>query len=76
VHVVQFDPTKLELTKLYGTGRDTLRCFALATIDNPAPKPEDIMDLRDSTKFHQYEVNMTFVGVVIGTLDPPHVKKF
>jgi len=63
----------LELTKLYGTGRDTLRCLALATIDNP-PKPED-MDLADSTKFHQYEVNMTFVGVV-GMLDPPRKEVF
>jgi Ca2+ transporting ATPase len=63
----------LELTKLYGTGRDTLRCLALACIDNP-PKPED-MDLADSTKFHQYEVNMTFVGVV-GMLDPPRKEVF
>lgn len=63
----------LELTKLYGTGRDTLRCLALATIDNP-PKPED-MDLGDSTKFYQYEVNMTFVGVV-GMLDPPRKEVF
>jgi Ca2+ transporting ATPase len=49
-------------------GRDTLRCLALATIDNP-PKQED-MNLEDSNKFYQYEVNMTFVGVV-GMLDPP-----
>jgi Ca2+ transporting ATPase len=62
-----------EITKLYGTGRDTLRCLALATIDNP-PKPED-MDLVDSTKFYQYEVNMTFVGVV-GMLDPPRKEVF
>nr|AML22896.1 sarcoplasmic/endoplasmic reticulum Ca2+-ATPase [Tridacna squamosa] len=54
--------------KAYGTGRDTLRCLALATIDNP-PRRED-MDLEDSRKFIQYETNMTFVGVV-GMLDPP-----
>ncbi|XP_061189819.1 calcium-transporting ATPase sarcoplasmic/endoplasmic reticulum type-like isoform X3 [Saccostrea echinata] len=54
--------------KSYGTGRDTLRCLALATIDNP-PRRED-MDLEDSRKFIQYETNMTFVGVV-GMLDPP-----
>ena len=36
-------------------GRDTLRCLALATIDNP-PKRED-MDLEDSRKFIQYEVS-------------------
>lgn len=63
----------LEITRSYGTGRDTLRCLALATIDNP-PKPED-MDLGDSTKFYQYEVNMTFVGVV-GMLDPPRKEVF
>lgn len=37
-------------------GRDTLRCLALATIDNP-PRRED-MDLEDSRKFIQYEVSM------------------
>lgn len=58
----------LELTRQYGTGRDTLRCLALATGDNPM-KPEE-MDLGDSTKFYTYEVNLTFVGVV-GMLDPP-----
>jgi Ca2+ transporting ATPase len=63
----------LDLTRQYGTGRDTLRCLALATIDNP-PKPDD-MDLGDSTKFINYEVNMTFVGVV-GMLDPPRKEVF
>ena len=63
----------LERTRQYGMGRDTLRCLALAVIDNP-PKPED-MDLIDSTKFYQYEVNMTFVGVV-GMLDPPRKEVF
>jgi len=63
----------LELTKLYGTGRDTLRCLALATIDSP-PDPST-MDLVDSTKFYQYEVNMTFVGVV-GMLYPPRKEVF
>ncbi|XP_076369270.1 calcium-transporting ATPase sarcoplasmic/endoplasmic reticulum type-like isoform X2 [Tachypleus tridentatus] len=58
----------LETTRHYGTGRDTLRCLALATIDDPI-EPEQ-MDLADSTKFHLYETDMTFVGVV-GMLDPP-----
>ncbi|KAK4298153.1 hypothetical protein Pmani_029481 [Petrolisthes manimaculis] len=58
----------LTVTKMYGSGRDTLRCLALATIDDPQT-PEQ-MDLTDSAKFHQYENNMTFVGVV-GMLDPP-----
>ena len=52
-------------------GRDTLRCLALATIDNP-PKRED-MDLEDSNKFVKYETNCTFVGVV-GMLDPPRAE--
>lgn len=38
----------------WGTGRDTLRCLALATHDNP-PRKED-MDLENSSKFVQYEV--------------------
>jgi len=61
----------LATTRDYGCGRDTLRCLALATIDTPL-KPEE-MALGDSTKFHQYEVNMTFVGVV-GMLDPPRTE--
>jgi len=55
----------------YGTGRDTLRCLALATADSPAD-PSD-MDLDNSAKFAQYEVNLTFVGVV-GMLDPPRME--
>merc|ERR1719374_122892 len=55
----------------YGTGRDTLRCLALATCDSPM-SPSD-MDLDNSAKFAQYEVNLTFVGVV-GMLDPPRVE--
>uniref|UniRef100_A0A8C4GSR2 Calcium-transporting ATPase n=1 Tax=Dicentrarchus labrax TaxID=13489 RepID=A0A8C4GSR2_DICLA len=52
----------------WGTGRDTLRCLALATHDTP-PRKED-MDLENSTKFVQYELGLTFVGCV-GMLDPP-----
>lgn len=50
----------LEVTRGYGTGRDTLRCLALATLDHPM-KPEQ-MDLADSSKFADYEVssNMTY----------------
>merc|ERR1711899_486568 len=55
----------------YGTGRDTLRCLAVATNDNPM-NPND-MDLEDSTKFAKYEVGLTFVGVV-GMLDPPRME--
>ena len=63
----------LEVTKGYGTGRDTLRCLALATIDSPPNV--DTMDLSDPSNFHKYEVNMTFVGVV-GMLDPPREEVF
>lgn len=38
----------------WGTGRDTLRCLALATHDTP-PRKED-MDLENSSKFAEYEV--------------------
>ncbi|XP_075422585.1 sarcoplasmic/endoplasmic reticulum calcium ATPase 1 isoform X1 [Ascaphus truei] len=58
----------LTVIKEWGTGRDTLRCLALATRDTP-PKREDMV-LEDSTKFVDYEVDLTFVGVV-GMLDPP-----
>merc|ERR1712073_27552 len=55
----------------YGTGRDTLRCLCLATADSPM-NPAD-MDLDNSAKFAQYEVNLTFCGVV-GMLDPPRME--
>ncbi|XP_062993865.1 sarcoplasmic/endoplasmic reticulum calcium ATPase 1 [Elgaria multicarinata webbii] len=58
----------MAVIKEWGTGRDTLRCLALATRDTP-PKREDMV-LEDSTKFVDYEVDMTFVGCV-GMLDPP-----
>lgn len=63
----------LALTGQYGTGRDTLRCLALAVADSPMSP--DSMDLGDSNKFYQYEVNLTFVGVV-GMLDPPRKEVF
>ena len=44
----------LEKVADYGTGRDTLRCLAVATVDQPT-SPKD-MDLSDSSKFAQYEV--------------------
>jgi len=58
----------LETATTWGTGSDTLRCLALGCIDNPMPKDE--MDLEDSRKFVNYEVGITFVGMV-GMLDPP-----
>ncbi|XP_023329437.1 calcium-transporting ATPase sarcoplasmic/endoplasmic reticulum type isoform X2 [Eurytemora carolleeae] len=55
----------------YGTGRDTLRCLALATNDNPVNP--STMDLVNAGKFVEYEVDLTFVGVV-GMLDPPRIE--
>ena len=63
--------TILETAIAYGTGRDTLRCLALATADSPL-SPKD-MDLENSTKFVNYETNLTFCGVV-GMLDPPRLE--
>lgn len=40
--------------KVWGTGKDTLRCLALATRDTPPRKEQ--MDLENSAKFSQYEV--------------------
>ncbi|XP_070619318.1 sarcoplasmic/endoplasmic reticulum calcium ATPase 2 isoform X1 [Erythrolamprus reginae] len=55
----------------WGTGKDTLRCLALATHDSPAKKED--MNLEDSTGFINYETNLTFVGCV-GMLDPPRIE--
>uniref|UniRef100_A0A669DNU6 Calcium-transporting ATPase n=1 Tax=Oreochromis niloticus TaxID=8128 RepID=A0A669DNU6_ORENI len=52
----------------WGTGKDTLRCLALATHDTP-PRKEN-MELENSSKFVEYELGLTFVGCV-GMLDPP-----
>merc|ERR1719454_387366 len=57
----------------YGTGRDTLRCLTVGTVDNPT-SPQ-AMDLADSTKFALYENDITFVGVV-GMLDPPRTEVY
>jgi Ca2+ transporting ATPase len=61
----------LKLVHQYGTGRDTLRCLTLGCIDNPRKREE--FDLENSNKFIQYEVDITFVGVV-GMLDPPRTE--
>lgn len=43
---------------LYGTGRDSLRCLALATIDEPRKKED--MNLTDASQFIHYEVTIEF----------------
>ena len=47
--------TIMDKVKDYGTGRDTLRCLALGTVD--FPMSSDDMNLTDSTKFADYEVS-------------------
>ncbi|KAJ8384920.1 hypothetical protein AAFF_G00197280 [Aldrovandia affinis] len=61
----------LSVVREYGTGRDTLRCLALATRDNP-PR-SDQLQLEDSARFIQYETDLTFIGCV-GMLDPPRAE--
>ncbi|CAB1318625.1 unnamed protein product [Coregonus sp. 'balchen'] len=61
----------LSVIREYGTGRDTLRCLALATKDNPIAKEN--MVLEDSNRFIEYETDLTFVGCV-GMLDPPRAE--
>lgn len=46
----------MTIIKEWGTGRDTLRCLALATRDTPLKVEE--MKLDDSTKFVDYEVRV------------------
>ncbi|CAM4667075.1 hypothetical protein PO909_007939 [Leuciscus waleckii] len=61
----------LSVIREYGTGRDTLRCLALATRDNPLSK--ESLVLEDSNRFIEYETDLTFVGCV-GMLDPPRAE--
>lgn len=46
----------MSVIREWGTGRDTLRCLALATHDNPPRKDE--MNLEDSSNFINYEVRL------------------
>lgn len=45
----------MSVIKEWGTGRDTLRCLALATRDSPPKREEMILD--DSARFMEYEVS-------------------
>lgn len=45
----------MSVIKEWGTGRDTLRCLALATRDTPPKREEMVLD--DSAKFMEYEVS-------------------
>lgn len=46
----------MSVIREYGTGRDTLRCLALATRDSHMSK--DDLVLEDSTRFIEYEVRV------------------
>ncbi|XP_031426733.1 sarcoplasmic/endoplasmic reticulum calcium ATPase 2 [Clupea harengus] len=61
----------MNVIREYGTGRDTLRCLALATRDNPLRKEEMVMT--ETASFADYESDLTFVGCV-GMLDPPRLE--
>jgi Ca2+ transporting ATPase len=57
----QIKQETMKLIHQYGTGRDTLRCLALGTIDNP-PRKED-MNLEDAKKFVNYEVSIRYKNI-------------
>ena len=46
----------LDHVTAYGTGADTLRCLALATVDDPIPTAK--MNLQDPSTFCEYEVSL------------------
>lgn len=52
----------MSVIREYGTGRDTLRCLALATRDNPMSKDELVLE--DSSRFIEYEVRDGSVATV------------
>ncbi|XP_074541050.1 sarcoplasmic/endoplasmic reticulum calcium ATPase 2 [Halichoeres trimaculatus] len=58
----------LSTVREWGSGRDTLRCLAMATRD--APPDMSCLNLENSAAFSDYESDLTFVGCV-GMLDPP-----
>ncbi|XP_006809657.1 sarcoplasmic/endoplasmic reticulum calcium ATPase 2-like [Neolamprologus brichardi] len=58
----------LSVVREWATGRDTLRCLAMATRD--APPDIHRLNLENSAAFATYESDLTFVGCV-GMLDPP-----
>ncbi|XP_011945675.1 PREDICTED: sarcoplasmic/endoplasmic reticulum calcium ATPase 1 [Cercocebus atys] len=58
----------MAVIKEWGTGRDTLRCLALATRDTPPKREEMILD--DSARFLEYEAGQR-CDHLVGMLDPP-----
>lgn len=65
----------MSVIREWGTGRDTLRCLALATHDNP-PKKEE-MNLEDSSNFINYEVrSVTLLPLPCWRMVTPSVRLF
>uniref|UniRef100_A0A673N7Z8 Calcium-transporting ATPase n=1 Tax=Sinocyclocheilus rhinocerous TaxID=307959 RepID=A0A673N7Z8_9TELE len=58
----------LSTVREWGSGRDTLRCLAMATRDSPPDTRT--LNLENSAAFTEYESDVTFIGCV-GMLDPP-----
>lgn len=62
----------MSVIKEWGTGRDTLRCLALATRDTPPKREEMVLD--DSAKFMEYEVShegsLLVLGLVLRQFSP------
>lgn len=56
----------MSVIREYGTGRDTLRCLALATRDSLMSK--DQLVLEDSSRFVEYEVSFLFRCLLTGSL--------
>lgn len=66
----------MSVIREYGTGRDTLRCLALATRDNPLNKHELMLD--DSSRFIEYEVRAEADGSLyyLKAVPPPLICDF
>lgn len=58
----------MSVIREYGTGKDTLRCLALATRDSP-PRMEDMV-LADTAKFAEYEVSSPFLLATVVDCSP------